>query len=246
MQASCIIIPCYQEAKRLNTAAFLSYAAKHPEICFCFVNDGSPDNTLELLRSMEKEGKGNISVIDQQPNKGKAEAVRTGMLQMQSSGKFSWLGYWDADLATPLEEIKHFLEEHERYGGEAKYCLGSRWKRLGSSIERSSKRHILGRVFSTCASWILGLPVYDSQCGAKLIASDLVPLLFKDPFISRWLFDVEILARLRNEYGVEKTLQLCLEIGLRTWKEIPGSKLPFSYFFKVPLELLRIKRHYKK
>ena len=124
--------------------------------------------------------------------------------------------------------------------------LGSRIKRLGASIDRKAKRHYLGRVFATFASLTLRLPVYDTQCGAKLVQAALVPQLFDQPFLSRWIFDVELLARLRNLVGVQKLLDATIEAPLDKWEDIGGSKLRFSYMMRAPLELWKIARRYNR
>ena len=123
--------------------------------------------------------------------------------------------------------------------------MGSRVKRLGSHIERSGSRHVLGRVFASCASAILGVDVYDSQCGAKLFRADSVQVLFKDPFLTRWLFDLEMLVRLRNEFGMA-ALEMITEVPLGRWEEVGGSKLKMSDMINVPTELLSIRSHYNK
>ena len=121
--------------------------------------------------------------------------------------------------------------------------LCSRIKRLGASVERNRKRHILGRVFSTFASIILKLPVYDTQCGAKIVCTSVIDDAFEHTFITKWLFDIEIIARLRNKYP-EKILHILFEHPITQWKDVSGSKLKLKHMLKVPFELIKIKRKY--
>ena len=127
---------------------------------------------------------------------------------------------------------------------EHRLALGSRVKRLGSHIDRRAPRHYLGRIFSTLSSQLLDLAVYDSQCGAKLFRSDVTDVLFADPFVTRWLFDLEILVRLRNHLGRERFLKSAVEVPLTEWQEVGGSKLTLAHMARVPLELIRIRKRY--
>jgi hypothetical protein len=120
-------------------------------------------------------------------------------------------------------------------------ALGSRVKRLGSEIDRNATRHNLGRVFSTLASQMFDLPVYDSQCGAKLFRADVAGVLFGEPFVTKWLFDVELLVRLRRHLGAKGFLEGSIEVPLTAWKEMGGSKLRLSHMVRVPVDLLRIR-----
>ncbi|MDQ1419024.1 MAG: hypothetical protein QOJ52_986, partial [Acidimicrobiaceae bacterium] len=75
--------------------------------------------------------------------------------------------------------------------------LGSRIARLGSTIERTARRHLLGRVFATAASVALGCQVYDTQCGAKVFrVTPALTVALQRPFRSAWAFDVELQSRL--------------------------------------------------
>lgn len=209
-----------------------------------FVNDGSKDQTLEVINELAAEQPNQISVFDNQPNTGKAEAVRRGMMHAFTNyPDFEYYGYWDADYATPLEELDWYVEMSS---GTLKHSMimGSRVARLGASVQRKMVRHYLGRIFSTLASNILALPVYDTQCGAKLIRRDAVAHLFSEPFLSKWLFDVELLARLKRGIGAETVRNEVLEVPLRVWRDVKGSKIHFTDFLKIPLDLLKIRNHY--
>jgi len=180
-------------------------------------------------------------------NGGKAAAVRQGVLHAMR-GNPETFGFWDADLSTPLEEIEPFtrlLEERSNL----QLVMGSRVKLLGRAIERQALRHYLGRVFATCASIVLALPVYDTQCGAKLFRNTRgTRWAFRSPFLSRWLFDVELLARLgllgkrRKAYDTHTCVY---EKPLPVWRDVAGSKLRLRDWVKAIGELARIAWRYR-
>ncbi len=119
--------------------------------------------------------------LDLKQNVGKAEAVRLAMLHSKDAN-FDYVGYFDADLATPLEEIYNFIEQIELKNPI--FILGPRVKLLGlTQIERKWYRHYFGRVFATVASKMLKIPVYDTPCDAKMLKKGAIDELFKDKFI---------------------------------------------------------------
>jgi dolichyl-phosphate beta-glucosyltransferase len=229
-----IVIPCYNEAERLKVSKFKEYSDADRSHRFVFVNDGSRDATLEIIKGLHQDHPQHCSMIDLPRNLGKAEAVRHGLLSAFNTNP-DFAGYWDADMATPLETIPAFCALLESRP-EIEMVFGARVRLLGRCIERSPLRHYLGRVFATAASLTLGLPIYDTQCGAKLFrVSPLVRSLFQQPFMTRWLFDVEIIARLiqacRGD-GLRMPADLIYEFPLQTWSDVAGSKVKPLDFFK--------------
>lgn len=227
MQKTLIIVPCYNEADRLKIAEFKQYSDRY---YFLFVNDGSTDDTANLIDAHTSDS---IYLLDLKQNRGKAEAVRQGFLHVEKlpiSSKLEWVGFWDADLATPLWEVDNFFKFHETFALDAKVILGSRFKRLGSSVQRSTKRHFLGRLFATVVDNLFHLGCYDTQCGAKLFQKTLIPLFAAEPYISSWAFDVEVLIRLKR-----RNIPM-VEYPLVHWEDVAGSKLKVS---KVAISILR-------
>jgi len=243
MQEICIIIPCYNEEKRLPIKKYEDFYGSS-SISLCFVNDGSTDNTLEILKKLKAGKEDKYFIIDFEKNRGKAEAIRFASLELSNKKQFDKIGFFDADLSTPLTEI-FLLDKYLNSDPEYVLAFGSRILRLGSTIKRNSYRHYSGRIFSTFASIILKLPVYDTQCGAKILKADLIHVIFEEKFLSRWWFDIEIFARLIKFYGLEEVKSKLIEVPLNTWIEMGDSKISFLSMIKIPIDLLRIKMKYK-
>jgi glycosyltransferase involved in cell wall biosynthesis len=244
MTTSVIIIPCYNEAERLDAPTFQEFVRQNPGISLHFINDGSTDATSTVLAEMARQTSSQIVAIDLPRNLGKAEAVRAGMQQALAAGSPDYVGYWDADLATPLEMIPRFVSE-ARANPQLRMICGSRICRMGAQIERHWHRHYFGRVFATLAAISLDLPIYDTQCGAKLFDSSLARRIFDRSFISRWLFDVELIARMIETLGRDQITKAILEVPLEKWEDVGDSKVSLSYLPKIPFELWRIRRTYR-
>ena len=239
-----IIVPCYNEESRLDVAAFDAYLAApaHAGVGFVLVNDGSTEATLPVLRGLAARWPGRASVIDQQPNRGKAEAVRVGMLSVRS-GEADYFGYWDADLATPLDAIDEFVATLDAYPA-VDIVIGARVALLGRQIQRRLARHYVGRLFATAASLVLRLEVFDTQCGAKLLRCDArLQRLFDRPFGSRWIFDVELLARYLAGAGTAAGIY---ELPLRRWTDVGKSRLKPADFLRAAAEMAAIYREYRR
>lgn len=239
---TCIIIPCFNEAGRFKAAEFRDFINKVSDIDLCFVNDGSVDNTLEKLTDLQCTRPKRIKVVTYADNRGKAEAVRQGFLQMLALGEYQWVAFADADLATPLSEMFRLINI-AREEPEVMIIMGSRLERMGVTIRRKFYRHFTGRIFATVISGLFRLNAYDTQCGAKVFHADIAGAVFKQPFISHWLFDVEMLLRVRNlrrDYN-----RIIHEIPLNVWLEQGHSKIRFSHLLKMPFQLYKIYFRYK-
>lgn len=246
MSSAIIVIPCFNEEKRLEVLQFRKYALSHPEHQFLFVNDGSNDRTAMILDDLKAAVPESFDVLHLSRNQGKAEAVRQGMLQAFQSD-VDYAGYWDADLATPLEMIPDFIHQLDQVP-QLSLVIGARVKLLGRQIERQQLRHYLGRVFATAASTVLQLPIYDTQCGAKLFRNSLQSrTLFSTRFLTNWIFDVELLARsrqLEKFYQCDSLETTVYELPLNRWQDVAGSKVKPHDFLKAFFELCSIYWNY--
>lgn len=241
-----IVVPCYNEAARLDVDRFRQFLAQPSGIHLILVNDGSTDATLTVLRKLEAALPDRVEVLDQKCNGGKGEAVRAGILHALD-GSSGVVGFWDADLATPLTAIADLLAPLAA-NPKVQMVFGSRVKLMGRDIERKPSRHYLGRVFATTVSVLLQLPIYDTQCGAKLFrANQETRALFSESFHSRWIFDVEILARfIQGRRGDMASVQNSIyEFPLFAWRDVGGSKVRPKDFLRAFVDLIGIRRRYR-
>jgi glycosyltransferase involved in cell wall biosynthesis len=239
-----LVVPCYKESRRLGVEAFLDATGRYPWLHLLFVDDGSRDDTFAVLESLAERAPGRVSVRSLPTNAGKAEAVRQGLLHALEAGH-AFVGYWDADLSTPFDALPDFLQVF-RAKPRVEVILGSRVMLLGRTIRRKAARHYVGRLFATGASLVLDLPVYDTQCGAKIFrATDRLREVFRKPFTTRWLFDVEMLGRYvdacRDGAATEASRDLPIyELALRSWIDEPGSKVRARDGLRAAADLLRL------
>jgi dolichyl-phosphate beta-glucosyltransferase len=243
-----VVVPCFNEAARLQPLRFCEFLAEDQQVDFLFVNDGSRDATLSVLEALRAKHPDRIHVLDKQPNGGKAEAVRSGMLTAIAFEGVAVTGFWDADLATPLAVIPQLLTRLMA-DPELEMIFGSRVRLLGHAIHRKPLRHYLGRCFATAVSIILELPIYDTQCGAKLfrVTPDLKSIL-ASPFQSRWIFDVEIIARFMALHNKDAAFadRAIYENPLPRWEDVAGSKVGPLDFFTAFYELMKIRSTFQK
>lgn len=242
MFQSIVVVPCYREELRFPREAFLEFLNRQTCVDLLFVDDGSTDGTGATLASVVAAVPRRARVLTLPANRGKAEAVRRGILAALDL-RPTYVGYWDADLATPLPVIHEFADMLDRSPG-VQLVIGARVQLLGRHIVRNGVRHYFGRAFATAASIVLSLPVYDTQCGAKLFrVSDTCRELFERPFLSGWAFDVEILARLtclHRAGRVPHPAQIVVEYPLQEWTDVGESKVRPSDFARAFRDLFRI------
>ena len=225
-----LAVPCFNEELRLPVEQYADYAAAHPRTHFTFVDDGSTDGTLPLLRGLAARHPEQLHVLPLPSNVGKAEATRAGLRAATASGA-AVVGFWDADLATPLGAVDDF-EATMAADEQLEMVFGARVALLGRRIDRLPSRHYLGRIFATLASSVLSLRIYDTQCGAKLFkATPALERVIAEPFGSRWIFDVELIARLialrRADTAARPVSEVIYEFPLHEWRDIRGSKVGF-------------------
>ena len=245
LQKNCVgvVIPCYNEEERLSSQEFKDFAHKNLGYHLCFVNDGSTDNTLNVLNDLRKGNEDHISVYDCEKNGGKAEAVRQGMLHLEQDSQLDYIGFLDADLSTDFRDFDDLVNTLEQ--SDFQIVSGSRMSRMGADITKESARKVISMTINLIIRTILRMPFNDTQCGAKVMDRQLVKSMFTKPFITKWLFDVEIFMRMRKQFGAEKAKSLICEQPLKRWIHADGSKLSMKDSVKIVGQLAKIAISYK-
>ena len=184
-----IVIPAYNESARLGATLerVLAYVrAQRWNTEIIVVNDGSRDNTAEIVRSLAARDPA-LRLVENPGNRGKGYSVRNGMLHARGLVVL----FSDADLSAPIEEAPKLLQALE---AGADIAIGSRWLRAETQTQRQPLyRQLFGRIFNVLLRLILGLQFKDTQCGFKAFKRPAVQAIFPRQKIERWGFDPEIL-----------------------------------------------------
>jgi dolichyl-phosphate beta-glucosyltransferase len=222
-----LVIPCYREAGRLG--GFLhplcnEIADSGISVRLQVVDDGSGEaeaqKTCEIVERLREKHPFLAPALVVPRNSGKGGAIYAGWdgLLNAAADASDWLGFADADGATSPSEICRLLQEIVREPERADVWLASRVKMLGRNVDRTLKRHVMGRVYATLATWATGVAVYDSQCGCKFLRAEKY-LAVRDRLVDlRFGFDMELLAWLHREGA--RMVECPVD-----WRDIPGSKV---------------------
>lgn len=204
----------------------------------CFVNDGSTDNTPEILELIGRQYATRVTVIHLPANRGKASAVRAGMLHFLHDGEISAIGFMDADLSTNFREYSAL---GSRLNGSGRhFVFGSRPIHRHNNYQRRWIRTLASILARAVIRRVVGLPVRDTQCGAKVLSREMAQRCFASPFRTKWLFDVELFLRFKYVFGREGVLSVIEEVNLLEWHDVRGSKITFMDAVEMPQQLFRI------
>jgi len=226
-----IVIPAYNEGARLGPTleSVLAYVhAQHWDAEVIVVNDGSRDNTAEIVREFAAKHP-TLKLMENPGNRGKGYSVRNGMLNARGQVVL----FTDADLSSPIEEAPKLFAA---LAAGADIAIGSRWLRAETQTQRQPlHRQLFGRVFNLLLRLILGLKFKDTQCGFKAFKQPAVQAIFPLQKIERWGFDPEILF-LARKFGF-KVQELPV-----AWGHSGGTRIhPLVDGSRMFLEMLRIR-----
>ncbi len=226
-----IVIPAYNESARLGATLekILAYVrAQGWDAEIIVVNDGSRDNTAEIVHTFAKNDS-TLRLIENPGNRGKGYSVRNGMLNARGQ----ILLFSDADLSSPIEEAPRLFQALE---DGADIAIGSRWLRAETQTQRQPlHRQLFGRVFNLLLRITLGLQFKDTQCGFKAFKAPAAHAIFPAQKIERWGFDPEILF-LARKFGFRVQ-----EIPV-AWGHSGDTRInPLVDGFRMFLEMLRIR-----
>ena len=226
-----IIIPAYDESARIGAtlATVLAYAeARGWDAEVIAVDDGSRDNTVEIVRSYAQSNP-RLRLLQNPGNRGKGYSVRNGMLHAQGE----ILLFSDADLSSPIGEAEKLFAA---LAAGADVAIGSRWLRSDLQTQRQPLyRQLFGRIFNLSLRIVLGLNFKDTQCGFKAFTRQAATTIFPLQKIERWGFDPELL------YVARKFGFKIVEVPV-AWAHREGTRIdPVRDGIKMFLDVLKIR-----
>ena len=240
-------IPCFNEAERIDLKYWEEIFKLDDKIFWLFVNDGSTDKTIELLKQLSFSNC--CEILNLPKNVGKSEALRQGFIYLTNNEmKFDGIGFIDADGAFEKADILNLIELFRN----SKNSLGIFWDSIiasrialaGRDINRKPLRHYIGRIFATVATIHWRKSPYDTQCGLKIFRNNLgFQMSILDKFKTRWFIDLELFSRMSLNNQSEISI---LEIPLNSWSDIAGSKLGVRQKIISVMELFLVSKMLKK
>jgi len=249
VQKNCVgvVVPCYNEAERLSKHLIKEFIYKNLGYHLCFVNDGSTDKTLEVLESLQKANPEHISILSYNQNRGKAEAIRHGLQYLTEDKQYDYFGFLNTELSTDLRNLRDFEDlvdtiEKSNY----KIVSGSRVNRANMNKFNVSKNQMIDFSINVFIQTILGIPLKDPKCGAKIMNREIAETLFAKKFITKWLFDVELLMRIRKFYGKTAAKSMICEQPLKRWVHADNLKLSTKDSIKILGQLFQVVYGYRK
>ncbi len=228
-----VVIPCFNEYNRLDIEYWTQIINHLNHVNWIFVDDGSSDKTLDLLRSLQSNS--NVEVLARKDNAGKSEAIRYGMSRVLTDKPNSELiAYIDSDGAFSLSDIENLLDiaiEDLRRSVLRDAWISSRVNLAGRSIQRRASRHYIGRLIATFVTFGWKNAPYDTQSGFKVFAnSEEFRECLDTKLRTRWFFDIEILARI----SITKCKPVNVwEVPLFTWRDVNGSHIGFGQYYQI-------------
>lgn len=226
-----VVIPAYNEGERIERTIksideYLSRQNYEYEILV--VSDGSNDNTVDLVYGLESSVRG-LRLIDNKENHGKGYVVKQGMLEAKGELRL----FTDADNSTSIDHLDQFIPQ---VSGDYSIIIGSigvAGHKVASGSEPAWRR-ILGKLGNLFIQ-IMAVPgIYDTQRGFKLFTADAANKIFPQLTITRWGFDIEVLALARKFKYKIKELPV-------DWKNDPNSKVGLKAYIQVLLETVRVR-----
>lgn len=230
-----LAIPCYRESRRLPEflADLCTAFSSADEVAIQVVDDGSGAEEARALNAAVEALRGTcrhlLPMLALPQNLGKGGAVHAAW---RAAGRAAdWLAFVDADGSCSAAETRRLLQlARHQPGSLASFgifpaadarpaaLIASRVKMLGRHVDRQLKRHLIGRVYATLVSQLLHIPVYDSQCGLKVIPRVAFDAVEPGLQVQGFAFDIELIAALLDHGSP------VVEVPI-DWHEVPGGKV---------------------
>jgi len=193
MDKLCIVIPAYNEEKRIGrtlevySTFFDKLKNKDFNYNLLIVINNTKDRTEEIVRSFSKKNK-HIKFVNLIKG-GKGYAITEGF-KLALKEDYSLIGFVDADIATSPEQFYRLVKGISRYD----VSIANRYDKNSKIVPAYSfRRLIVSRIFNFIVRVLFSLPYHDTQCGAKLLRKEALEKVIPDLTLMGWAYDVNLL-----------------------------------------------------
>jgi glycosyltransferase involved in cell wall biosynthesis len=162
-----VVVPTFNEAENIADALERIHQAE-PSVHVLVVDDGSPDGTADIVRSLAKSDD-RISLLERSGPRGLGPAYLAGFARGMEEG-YELLIEMDADGSHPASALPALIRA-VRNSDEIGGSIGSRWVEGGAVVNWPRSREIISRCGSAYARAVLGLNVKDVTAGYRVYRS---------------------------------------------------------------------------
>lgn len=193
-----LVIPCYNDEEKLLSEEFETFAQNNIGYHLYFVNDGSTDNTLQLLYGIRYGNETNITVINLKNHLGKGNAIREGILSMTKNIELNYIGYADLLHFSNFNSIEDIVDDAEDLS--PKIINETKVKPKFKVFKLNNGKILFNMTSRLIRTLVLGIFMGDSTRSIIILERKIARKIFETEFTSRFSFDLELSIRIKNFY----------------------------------------------
>ncbi len=163
MSDSIIVIPTYNEKENIEKIIRKVFSLEK-SFHILIIDDGSPDGTADIVKSLQKEYKSNLHIEERKGKLGLGTAYIHGF-KWALRKDYNFIFEMDADFSHNPNDLLRLFDACSNNGSDV--AIGSRYVKGVSIVNWPMMRLLMSFFASKYVKFITGMPIHDSTAGFK-------------------------------------------------------------------------------